>query len=503
MRCEVRNGPGRSRTGAALLLAVLILSLGSGYFLLHRLIDARQYQHHQRSLFALSQAREALISYAVNYQDVYRRGLFGVLPCPDLRAAGEEGNQDPTCAARNVNVLGRLPWQTLGIPPLRDGSGECLWYAVSGSWKGGSTRPLMLNADSPGMFRIRDQSGSLLHGADAYSRPVAVVVAPGAAQPGQFRGTTRSHTICAGHYQAAAYLDQGRAFANHSLSSLPDRIDELWQGASGFASENNDLLLPIFADEISAAIYRRGDLQRQLYAAGNPDALLARLGDCLAAWRGVVGRQGSPALPWPAPLALADYRSDPAYQDRPWPEHSGGIGRLPLYVDSSAAAVRAGCDEDADCASLPGDLADFCMAHWHRQGLRPVLVETLLQLWRNWKDHLFYVLSAPFAPASATTDCGGRCLRLQSPVARDAWAAILVFAGDRLTALTQSRTAPPHDTEDERQHRDNYLESLLSLPAPGRGAVLQQLETAGRFNDVLYCIRAADMLTVPCPQGVR
>ncbi len=30
-------------------------------------------------------------------------------------------------------MIGRLPWRTLGLEPLRDGNGECLWYAVSGS----------------------------------------------------------------------------------------------------------------------------------------------------------------------------------------------------------------------------------------------------------------------------------------------------------------------------------------------------------------------------------
>jgi hypothetical protein len=31
--------------------------------------------------------------------------------------------------------MGRLPRKTPGLDALKDGSGECLWYAVSGTYK--------------------------------------------------------------------------------------------------------------------------------------------------------------------------------------------------------------------------------------------------------------------------------------------------------------------------------------------------------------------------------
>ena len=31
--------------------------------------------------------------------------------------------------------MGRLPWKTLGLDALKAGPGECLWYAVSGTYK--------------------------------------------------------------------------------------------------------------------------------------------------------------------------------------------------------------------------------------------------------------------------------------------------------------------------------------------------------------------------------
>ena len=62
----------------------------------------------------------------------------GYLPCPDTDG---DGWAEATCgsldgASGQASRLGLLPWKTLGLPDLRDGYGERLWYAVSSKYKG-------------------------------------------------------------------------------------------------------------------------------------------------------------------------------------------------------------------------------------------------------------------------------------------------------------------------------------------------------------------------------
>jgi hypothetical protein len=54
-----------------------------------------------------------------------RQRRMGGITCGSL--AGDSGQ---------AQRLGRLPWKTLGLPDLRDGHGERLWYAVSTKYKG-------------------------------------------------------------------------------------------------------------------------------------------------------------------------------------------------------------------------------------------------------------------------------------------------------------------------------------------------------------------------------
>src|SRR5690606_5529784 len=129
----------------------------------------------QRTLESLSRAKEALIAYAVTAYD-RAPGVFAVLPCPDNGISvvnSREGVQGPACGTNNANVIGRLPWKTLGTGPIRDGSGECLWYAVSGHYKTNNNAPL-LNEDSPGLLLLYEADGTTLITPDTpEERPVA------------------------------------------------------------------------------------------------------------------------------------------------------------------------------------------------------------------------------------------------------------------------------------------------------------------------------------------
>jgi hypothetical protein len=77
----------------------------------------------------------------------------------------------PDCAGDKY--VGRLPWKTLGLSDLRDGSGERLWYALSKTYR-----------DSSAVRPIHDGiSGELV--ANGANDVVAVILAPGPPLPGQ------------------------------------------------------------------------------------------------------------------------------------------------------------------------------------------------------------------------------------------------------------------------------------------------------------------------------
>src|SRR5690348_14815456 len=117
----------------ALFLAAVLASLAA----VGRGVFAGAAERDRVTERALAQAREALIAYAAERPIDAAVGP-GYLPCPD---ADDDGWAESTCGSLSGHLgqaerLGRLPWKTLGLPDLRDGSGERLWYAVSTRHKG-------------------------------------------------------------------------------------------------------------------------------------------------------------------------------------------------------------------------------------------------------------------------------------------------------------------------------------------------------------------------------
>jgi len=102
---------------------------------------------------ALAQAKAALIGFAATYADDpdHKGQPQGYLPCPDIDG---DGSSDAACSNRDKTVLGRFPWRTLGLPPLRDGSGECLWYVVSGTYKDAPKN--ILTSDTDGQLVVEN-----------------------------------------------------------------------------------------------------------------------------------------------------------------------------------------------------------------------------------------------------------------------------------------------------------------------------------------------------------
>jgi len=224
------------------MIFLIVVVIGALAFLLTSMTpEEMQARRDRQTVEALAQAREALIGYALKYREdqmndgQYDR-VYGYLPLPDLGSSRNNNSaryclQDPDdltsqklegCDAANFSgnaidttVVGRLPWRTLGLPPLRDGDGECLWYAVSGSHQR-QQRASPMNWDSLAHLDVvvADGSGTLANAiASAHDRPVAVIFSAGPPLTGQDRSTAAGDDVsqCGGNYGAANYLDPASA----------------------------------------------------------------------------------------------------------------------------------------------------------------------------------------------------------------------------------------------------------------------------------------------------
>ncbi len=159
----------RAAQGAALLALLLALSVASGWLLLSDLSrQAQAYTRRLSSALTLQRAKQALLSYAMNYPELRANPDKGpgFLPCPDRN---NDGRPQSNCAASTGTTLGRLPFAILGLDDPRDSSGARLWYAVSPDFRNTRSNHAVINSETPGQFT--------LDGADDV---VAVVMAPGA-----------------------------------------------------------------------------------------------------------------------------------------------------------------------------------------------------------------------------------------------------------------------------------------------------------------------------------
>lgn len=468
-----------SERGAALLIMLLVLVLGAAVLFSRSMATQSQAAARARSNdILLAEAKQALLGYASTW-DATHPGELGFLPCPDLNASGgtAEGEaHENNCGARYRSMLGRFPWRTLGIDPRRVEGGECLWYAVSGSWKAaGTNKPELLNWDSSGQFQVQGADGGLLiAGLTPADRAVAVLIAPGPALPGQNRAPLATGTEqCGGNFNAAAYLDTDplSGIVNALLGVLPDAVDSLVSGAPG-GEAFNDQVLFITRGELESRLRGRADVTTKL------NQLTAVVARCIADYgKRNPGGAGDKRLPWPAPVDLVQYRTAAQYNDTPIGELSG---RVPNVVN----------DSNSRTGNSSTGVLTAC-----NPATVPTWTPEMQTLWQHWKDHLFYAVARDFRPdAPPATGCS-TCLSVNGS---GTYAGIVLFAGPRLAAAGQTRDEPPMNT-DTRGSIDNYLEGRNAGNHPNAGGNGNyQSGTAGSsFNDVLYCIDA-NLGVAPC-----
>ena len=178
--------------GAALIILMLAIVLSLVTLVTFRSERKGPEQEAQRkTALALAQAKEALLGYAA--QRPLRPGSF---PCADINDDGL--NMSPADASCSANVVARLPWKQLGLPDIRDGNGERLWYAVSRDFRASLTTPL--NSTNDGQITIRNAAGTIINNPDATPSTgvIAVIIAPGGVLTRQDTALTQNRSCTGG-----------------------------------------------------------------------------------------------------------------------------------------------------------------------------------------------------------------------------------------------------------------------------------------------------------------
>jgi type II secretory pathway pseudopilin PulG len=247
-----RNSPAGQR-GAALLviLAILGIAVGALLFGLYKSSSVST-QRQEITSQALAQAKDALLGYAMGGEDGGTPTRPGSFPCPDTN---NDGSAEPSCSD---GAIGRLPWKTLKIPELFDGSGAPLWYALSGSFRSTAS---IINSDSKGTLQVRAADGATLV-TPLGSEAVAILFAPGPPLAGQSRATAAEQIT------ASNYLDAVGAISNATGAPLPSNCSVTNQGtatltscptfiAGDTSSSFNDQLLVVTGKDFMPAIEKR------------------------------------------------------------------------------------------------------------------------------------------------------------------------------------------------------------------------------------------------------
>ncbi len=203
--------------GAALIIITLVLVLTISSALLAGFdIKSQTIAREQQTINALSQAKQALINFALLSDQITGSPGVGYLPCPDQNG---DGLSDEPCGVAGESVEGWLPWQTLGTKILRDSDRTCLRYVVSGDYKINPINlvsPLTRTPPTPGHFVIHDESNTVRVGTLPAERGLAVIFASHNSVAGQ------SRTIGAGPATHCGSNSLGAAVnrANNYLENL-------------------------------------------------------------------------------------------------------------------------------------------------------------------------------------------------------------------------------------------------------------------------------------------
>jgi hypothetical protein len=456
--------------GAVLMVMLVIMIVGTAAFLVSALNSwSLKIEHERKNSEVLAQARDALIGYAASVQvDFSVCGMsgnncarIGDLPCPDKTGNGIAANSCGDAGGSNQGLrLGRLPWKTLGLPDLRDASGEQLWYAVSNNYKEKNrtvcTSPGLagcLNSDTQGTITVRGTDGSVINDGSTMSGVVAVVIAPGSVLTRQ-DGTTLQDRSPGGMNLSTNYLDIatiGTITEDNADFIDGDSTNGFIQGQVKDANGNvivNDQILTITQDSIMQPVQKR---------------VAAEVKQCLIGYAKVPQNKGR--YPWASTVSSL---SPPSYADKA----DYVFGRIPdiPFIDTKTKSGNAMTDVwTAECNINP-------VSGW----------------WLNWKEMVFYGLADAYKPVDPITtpalnacNPAGACLKVSPPSAQANKQFAIIVAGKRMPGQLRS-----NDTQ--KGTFSNYLEAPNPTPAytgiPGIPPIptnFSQSFPSATFNDTV------------------
>ena len=389
LRSGVRS---RRQRGAALIVSVLLFAvIGVTALLAFARASESEAGRDRRTTEALAAAKAALIGFAGGTK-LTGSERPGDLPCPDL---DNDGSAELSCPLE-AQRLGRLPWKTLGLPDLRDGDGERLWYAVSKNFKNNPRTPCpnhadagCLNSNSLGTITLRDASGAIVHDATnldpiTHNGIVAVVIAPGAVlarddSPGspQVRDAT-------GINNSVNYMDVAPAGGEDNANFVDTPI----------ATTNGFISGPVMGPSGQVIV--------------NDRIAAITLGDILPVLERRVVQEVA--------VCLRDYAAANVGRKYPWAADMLESGLNNNYLDSAAATAGSyGRIPDAPFTRTQSDDGTMGAGWVGACKIPPPLPapQPAVNWWTNWKSQVLYAIAPAFQPGGAAA-CGA-CLTVNRP----------------------------------------------------------------------------------------
>jgi len=256
------HAPLKKQRGAVLWMLLIAIIMAGGFaFYRSANLQSNHVQQSNKLAITMARAKEALIARAVT--DDNRPGS---LPCPDLITNSPglnnvpgDGKSDMFTMTQCPSYVGWLPWVTLDLPELTDGTGTRLWYVLA---------PALRDDDSAHPINSRDTAIDLQ--VDGSNDVTALIIAPSAPLSGQSRPSNNP----------ADYLDDENGNGN-------DRKYITGPQSATF----NDIVLVITRQELMAAVEKR---------------VANELKSCLDQHAASPGNTEH-RYPWPAPFSASNF----------------------------------------------------------------------------------------------------------------------------------------------------------------------------------------------------
>lgn len=469
--------------GAVMLVMLVIVVMGITAALVNSLsATALKNARQEITAAALAQAKDAIIGKAVASND-YPGGLY----CPDT---DDDGESDAGGGSECPQYIGRLPWKTLGLPDLRDGAGERLWYTLSRNVRRyASVRPL--NSDTTGTLNITgDYTASNL---------VAIVFAPGMVVGNKSRsasqtafctttGNTQRENRCAVNYLEGSNANSSPGAAPNTNYQYELQSDSFNDQLIGISYQH---LLPLvekriareakkclddyavtynnkypWPETVSTVLFRnaghQGNLFGRLQIVPNTQnatlAITTMQSRFDALWPALATFAANKTWSnWNAMKNKADAAKDAAADVKNY--YDGSPQNIPA-IENAADDLKDAADDARDdlttsssaaaIAAVQQDIVNAANAFISTMPLLPQasgMVNTtwpasctLLSsaYWNDWKDLVFYQVASGYRPKDSSASCGSSCLSVEgsghSLAGSGSYRATVIVAGKKLTA---------------------------------------------------------------------